>query len=253
MSESGRYLFAVTRGLPAEGLAGTHGLRDASLQLVPCGELQAVVCSVDLAEFGEEPLRRNLEDLPWVEELARTHDEVVRSVAEKATVAPMRLVTIYADDTRLREQIGLLHDALVAALDRVDGCAEWSVKVYAGTAEPSRERPAREPATSGAAYLQRKRDQATARQSADEQAAQVAHHIHDALAGLADAARTLAPQDPRLSGRPEPMVHNGAYLVRNERAHSFRTSAESVTAEHPSMTVEVQGPWPPYSFAVLDT
>ena len=252
MSESGRYLFAVTRGVPADELAGTRGLGDAPLQLVPCGELQAVVCTVDLAEFGEEALRRNLEDLQWVEGLARTHDDVVRTVAERATVAPMRLVTIYADDTRVQEQIGLLRTALVAALDRVEGCAEWSVKVYAGLAPPSSERPAREPAASGAAYLQRKRDQATARQSADEEAAQVAAHIHDALAGVADAARTLAPQDPRLSGRSEPMVHNGAYLVPHERADAFRTSTESLTADHPSMTVEVQGPWPPYSFAVLD-
>src|SRR5688500_17055062 len=118
MSESGRYLFAVTRGLPEDGLSGVQGLRNESLQLVPCAELQAVVCTVDLAEFGEAPLRRNLEDLQWVEELARTHDGVVRTVAERATVAPMRLVTIYADDTGLQEQIGLLHDALVSALNR---------------------------------------------------------------------------------------------------------------------------------------
>ena len=253
MSESGRYLFAVTRGLPGDGVAATQGLRNAPLALVSCGELQAVVCTVDLTEFGEEPLRRNLEDLAWVEELARTHDEVVRAVAERATVAPMRLVTIYADDTRVQEQIGLLHDDLVAALDRVEGCAEWSVKVYSSVAEQPPDQPARERATSGAAYLQRKRDQATARQSADEKSAQVAQRIHDALVGLADAARTLAPQDPRLSGRSEPMVHNGAYLVPDEHAGSFRTTAESLTADHPGMTVEVQGPWPPYSFAVLET
>jgi hypothetical protein len=252
MSESGRYLFAVTRGLSADVVADTQGLRDAPLGLVPCGELQAVVCTVDLAEFGEEPLRRHLEDLAWVEELARTHDEVVRTVARRSTVAPMRLVTIYADDLRVQEQIGLLHDDLVAALDRVEGCAEWSVKVYAEVAEQSRDQPARERATSGAAYLQRKRDQATARQSADEESAEVARRIHDALAGLADAARTLAPQDPRLSGRSEPMVHNGAYLVPDEHADSFRTTVESLTADHPGMTVEVQGPWPPYSFAVLE-
>ena len=120
----------------------------------------------------------------------------------------MRLVTIYADDTRVQEQIGLLHDALVAALDRVEGCAEWSVKVYAGLAEQRRDRPARERATSGAAYLQRKRDQATARQSADEagRPGRTAH-IHDALAGVADAARTLAPQDPRLE---RPLGADGA-------------------------------------------
>ena len=95
----------------------------------------------------------------------------------------------------MQEQIELLHDALVAALDRVEGCAEWSVKVYAAAEQAAR--PAGvERATSGAAYLQRKREQATARQSADEESAQVAQYIHDALAGVADAARTLAPRTP---------------------------------------------------------
>lgn len=252
MSESGRYLFAVTRGLPEDGLQGVGGIAGSPLQLVACGQLQAVVCTVDLAEYGEEPLRRNLEDLGWVEHLARTHDEVVRSVGGRGTVAPMRLVTIYADDARVREQVGQLHDGLVAALDRVEGCAEWSVKVYAPGAEQPTEQPARDRATSGAAYLQRKREQATARRSADERSTRIAQEIHDALAGLADAARTLAPQDPRLSGRSEPMIHNGAYLVREEHAGTLRTTVEAVTAQHPGLRVEIQGPWPPYSFAVLE-
>ena len=253
MSDTGRYLFAVTRRLPARDLTNVHGLRNASLEVVPCDDLQAVVCTVDLDEFGEEPLRRHLEDLDWVEELARTHDEVVRAVADRATVAPMRLVTIYADDTRMRNQIERIHDDLVAALDRVEGCAEWSVKVYADIAGPRHDQPVSERATSGAAYLQRKREQARARQAADTESAQVAQRIHHALAGLAGAARNLAPQDPRLSGRSEAMVHNGAYLVPDEHADSFRMTARSVTTDYPGMSVEVQGPWPPYSFAVLET
>ena len=252
MSESGRYLFAVTRGLTADAVDGTPGLRGAPLELVPCGDLQAVVCAVDLAEFGEEPLRRHLEELPWVEELARTHDDVVRTVGEKTAVAPMRLVTIYADIARVQDQIGQLHDALVAALDRVEGCAEWSVKVYAAATEQAGEPPARERAASGAAYLQRKRDAAAARRSADDDAARGAASIHEALSGVAEASRTLAPQDPRLSGRSEAMVHNGAYLVRDDRADRFDASVTSLAADHPGMAVEVQGPWPPYSFAVLD-
>lgn len=253
MSDTGRYLFAVTRRLPTSGLAHVHGLRGASLDLVPCGDLQAVVCTVDLDEFGEEPLRRHLEDLGWVEELARTHDEVVRAVAERATAAPMRLVTIYEDDTRVREQVERIHDDLVAALDRVEGRAEWSVKVFAAVAEQRLDQPTSERAPSGAAYLQRKREQASARQTADLESAQVAQLIHDSLAVLAEAARKLAPQDPRLSGRTEPMVHNGAYLVPDERADIFRRAAESLADDYSGMSVEVQGPWPPYSFAVLET
>ncbi len=252
MTDSGRYLFAVTRGLATEGLGDSRGIRGSALELVPCGRLQAVVCSVDLHEFGEEPLRRNLEDLAWVEEIARAHDEVVRAVAGRSTVAPMRLVTVYADDAGVQRQLREVEDDLVAALGRVEGCAEWSVKVYAAGPDRVTEPPVRDKETSGAAYLKRKRDQATARRSADEESAQLAQRMHETLAGLADASRTLAPQDPRLSGRSQPMIHNGAYLVREDRAQAFRTAAEALATEHPQAGIEVQGPWPPYSFAVLE-
>lgn len=255
MTEHGRYLFGVTRGLSPDGLEDARGIHDAPLELLPCGTLQAVVCPVDLKEFGEEALRRNLEDLSWVEAIARAHDEVVRVVASRSTIAPMRLVTVYADDVGVRRQVGRVHDDLVSALDRVDGCAEWSVKVYgAGTAGPSPASNASdEQPTTGAAYLQRKRDQAAARRSAGDDAARCAQAVHDALAAVSVASRTLAAQDPRLSGRTEPMLHNGAYLVPHDQEDAFRAAAETVIAANPGVSVEVQGPWPPYSFTVLET
>src|SRR5690349_6641927 len=73
----GRYLFAVARGLDPRGLSSTTGLHGAPLDVVPLRDLQAVVCSVDLSEFGEEEVARNLEDLRWLEEVARCHHEVV--------------------------------------------------------------------------------------------------------------------------------------------------------------------------------
>jgi len=164
----------------------------------------------------------------------------------------MRLVTVYQGDAGVRDQVGVIHDELVAALDRVEGRSEWSVKVY-GVAAATPVDPAPEAPTSGAAYLQRKRDQATARRSADDDALRCAREVHDALVAVSVATRTLAAQDPRLSGRTEPMLHNGAYLVADRDAEAFRAAAESVAAANPGVSVEVQGPWPPYSFAVLET
>ena len=254
MTEHGRYLFGVTRGLSSDGLEDARGIYDVPLELLPCGTLQAVVCQVDLDEFGEEALPRNLEDLSWVEAIARTHDDVVRVVASRSTVAPMRLVTVYEDDLGVRREVGRVHDELVSALDRVDGCAEWSVKVYGGVAtEPAPVSGASGESTTGAAYLQRKRDQASARRSAGDEAARCARAVHDAVVELAVASRTLAAQDPRLSGRAEPMLHNGAYLVRHDHEDAFRAAAETVVAANPGVSVEVQGPWPPYSFTVLET
>ena len=103
-----------------------------------------MVSDVPLAEFGEEALKRNLESLPWLEKVARGHDEVVRAVAACGPAAPLRLATIFHDDDAVRRRLDEWHDALVEVLDRVDGRAEWSVKVLAPAAE------ARAPSRAGA-------------------------------------------------------------------------------------------------------
>ncbi|MBV9832459.1 MAG: GvpL/GvpF family gas vesicle protein, partial [Marmoricola sp.] len=95
---TGRYLFAVARGLEPEVLRGVEGLRGAPLDVVEHEGLEAVVCTVDLEEFGEGALRQHLEDLAWLEGVARRHNDVVWATAAHATVAPMRLVTICSDD-----------------------------------------------------------------------------------------------------------------------------------------------------------
>jgi hypothetical protein len=252
VSEDGRYLFTVTRELPADSLLTAQGIDGAPLDVLRCGALQAVVCRVDLQEFGEEALRRNLEDLAWVETLARIHDDVVRAVAARSTVAPMRLVTVYRDDDGVREQVRSIHADLVAALDRVEGCHEWSVKLYGTAMRAPESSPGDEP-TTGVAFLQRKREQAAARRTAEDAAALLGRAVHDELSKLAVASRHLASQDARLSGRAEPMLHNGAYLVRDDVRNVFRFKAEAVAADLPNVSVEVKGPWPPYSFAVLQS
>ena len=255
----GRYAFVLTRRLEPAALAGRAGLRGAPLEVVEHDGLQAVVCSVDLEEFGEEALRRNLEDLTWLEEVARAHDDVVHEAARHGTVAPLRLVTIYSDDDSVRRHLGEHAEELTAALDRVEGRSEWSVKVFAAAsdAEPA-------PATTGAvastgaeekpgaAYLRRKRDQAERRRASSEQAAAAARALDERLAAASVAARRLAPQDPRLTGRSEPMVLNAAYLVPDQEADGFNGVVAGLRAEHPGVTVEVAGPWPPYSFATLE-
>lgn len=252
----GRYAFVLTRQLDPAALAGRVGLRDAPLEVVEHDGLQAVVCTVDLEEFGEEALRRNLEDLGWLEEVARAHDQVVHEVARHGTVAPLRLVTIYSDDESVRRHLDDLAEELTAALDRVEGRSEWSVKVFATAAakepEPASATSSASAERPGAAYLRRKRDQADRRRASSEQAAEAARIVDERLATASVAARRLPPQDPRLTGRSEPMVLNAAYLVPDTEASAFSGVVDSLRAENPAVTVELAGPWPPYSFATLE-
>jgi len=250
MGASGRYLVAVSRGLDAEALSEVRAIHGSGVHMVECEGLQAIVCDVDLDEFGEEPLRGNLENLAWVEEMARAHHAAVCAVDAVATTVPMRFATIYESDDRVAEQLRVLRDPLTEALDRVEGASEWSVKAYAAPEPPE---PADRPrAESGVAYLAQRREAVEARrrrESDDEEALSAFHHE---LARLAVASRRLQLQDPRLSGRQEPMRMNAAYLVAHHAAERFSDCATTALTGRPDLRAEVDGPWPPYSFAALE-
>ncbi len=69
---------------------------------------------------------------------------------------------------------------------------------------------------------------------------------------MAEDTRLLQPQDPQLTGYAGPMVLNGAYLVPEADSDRFAQCLGDLQDRFGHMTFEVGGPWPPYSFAVLE-
>jgi hypothetical protein len=255
MAESGRYLYAVTRDVDTSAVERIDGIGDSPVSVLEDGGLVAVVSTVDLDEFGEEGLREHLEDLDWLERVARSHDRVVQGVAQLGPTAPMRLATICLDDAGVSDRLREWHDGLHAALDRVVGRVEWSAKVYA---PPQPAQAGQDSADTtdtrgaGAAYLQRKRAQSQQRLEAEQQGVEAARAIHDALGAVSVASRVLAPQDPRLTGHEGTMTLNAAYLVAVDEQDAFLAETERLAAANGHVRLEVNGPWPPYSFATLE-
>jgi hypothetical protein len=253
MGDAGTYIYAVGRELSADRMASARGLRGSELRLVEQDGLVAVVSTVDLDEFGESGLRRNLEDLSWLEEVARGHDEVVRSAAEAApTIAPLRLATICHTDEGVRRRLEEWHHDLVQALDRIEGRNEWSVKSYTSPPTPLDDVGETEIPDSGTAYLRRRRAQLARDEQAAVDSAAVADEMHSEFAAGSVASRRLAPQDPRLSGHSGTMILNGAYLVDTVQSESFHALVRDLAERHPEIRLQIDGPWPPYSFATLD-
>ena len=250
MADSARYAYAVTRGLDPAALAGELGLREASLEVVSLDGLDAVVGDVPLEEFSEEALTRNLESLAWLEEVARHHDDVIRLVSALGPTAPLRLATIFHDDDAIRRRLAEWHDGIVEVLDRVEGRAEWSVKVVAPPGDPAEADPST-PA-SGAEFLRRRKAQSDDRGRRLAEVGRVAEEVHAALSAASAASRVLPAQDPQLTGLAGSMVLNGAYLVDLAHHLRFEQQVRDLRAEHPGVEVAAAGPWPPYSFAVLE-
>ncbi|MGN3954618.1 GvpL/GvpF family gas vesicle protein [Streptomyces sp. WAC8370] len=252
-----RYVYAVCRPFDTPLQAQLGGVAGDPPRLLPHGDLVAVVSHVPEADFGEEALRAHLEDLDWLTATARAHQQVVDALTAVTTPLPLRLATVFRDDSGVRVMLEEREAAFRRTLDRLEGRVEWGVKVYveperteqadsersAAPAEPE-QRP-----VSGRDYLRRRRRQSRANEDLWGRAEEFATGLHRTLSGRADDARLHAPQNPRLSGAEGRNVLNAAYLVGRDASEEFVEMVDRTKDDAPGIRVELTGPWAAYSFA----
>lgn len=237
------WVYAVTdRDAPLD----VPGVRDEPVRAVRHGTLTAAVSSVPLAEFGREPLHRNLSDLAWLEPVARAHHAVVARVAERGPVVPLRLASVYRDDAGVAALLAERADDLTAALGRVTGCTEWGVKAYAPPAPPPAEVATE--GSPGARYLAQRRAERTARERVRHSAVDLADRVDRTLRPLATAYRRHDDRQAWPAESAAPVV-TASYLVADDRRAAFTDAVAGLAATD---RVDLTGPWPPYSFAGLD-
>lgn len=252
MAETGTYLYAVGRADLTVGAETVRGVSDAPVRTLERGGLTAAVSTVGLDEFGEEALRANLEDLGWLERVARTHDRVVAALAASGSVAPLRLATVYLDDEGVHRTLDEWRTSIEDTLTRLDGRVECGVKVYLDDADGGAAPANTSAQESGTAYLRRRRAETTQREENEQAAARTGEEIHAELAAAGVASRRHPAQDQRLSGYTGRMILNGAYLVDQSRTGDLETAVTGLESRFPKARFELTGPWPPYSFAELE-
>lgn len=256
MEPHGVWIYAVTGPVSATSLDQLSGVGGGPVRAIASGDLTAVVEDVGLAEFGEQALRRNLEDMDWLGATARAHHRVIDALARLGPLVPIRLATVYSGDGGVAAMLAERDADFRAALARIRGRTEWGVKAYAsaGRSEPQDPPPGAEALAGqetgvGAAYLQRRRGQLDAQKNARRQMLASAETIHAELSEHAAGTRLHPPQAPQLTGNKALMVLNAAYLLDDERAEDFAAVVAALAERYPSVELELTGPWPPYSFA----
>jgi len=207
------YLYAIAKGLST--VPDVQGLEGARLDRRRSGDFDLVV-SEHAAEV--EPS----------EEAVLVHARVVEALMPNAdALLPARFGLALADtavlEQALREKAGTLEESL----ERVRGRVELGVRVVGEQSAPR-------DAENGREYLETRRRQVAA---ADE--------LHESL-----AARARASARGNASGG---LVLSGAYLVDPVSIPAFREAVDELESEHPSLSFALTGPWPPYSFAGVES
>jgi hypothetical protein len=253
----GCYVYGIV-GAQADLVPDLIGLDDVHEVFLIHGESVAAVASlVALDEFGEEALQERLEDLSWLERRARRHEQILDRVRAQTTLVPMRLCTIYRDERSVREMLAREHAFLADALHRLEGRTEWGVKMYsvsdpgeaiAGDADED-DAPSQAPGP-GASYLMEKQRQDGRRERTQALIEERCELAHSGLVRAAVEAKLNPVQPQELTGRDEPMVFNGVYLVDDARLDNFTSVLRALEPElaEDGLELELTGPWTPYNF-----
>jgi len=224
----GLYVYANASSCYAAGLAS--GLAGEPLRRVGRGSVQAVA-----GELPEPPE-------PGPSCLA-AHDATVRRLAAQVpALLPARFGQFLPDEEALLRWLSSHERELTGALDRVAGCVQMTLRVFAGPqaqeTQPAEERGGHLEGGPGTRYMKRRR------REVEQQ------HALPEIAPLRVALRPLL-RDERIerATAPGPLRATAYDLIAGTAVADYSRIVSETALDLPGWRVTASGPWPPYAFA----
>lgn len=256
----GWYFYGITRAGPLGSLAAeAMPDGDAAVRLLEFSGLAAVVSPVALEDFGVTALRERLEDPATLEEMVRSHNEVIEAVHAQRAILPAKFGVVYSRDDEIVSALRSAHEVLLWQLEGLEGRDEFAVHLYAdrdairariATEDPDVARLREQCATArpGRAFFLEQQVRHALDAATDHALTTLASDTFDDLARRAVAGHLSAPAaDPDPDGRVE--ILRASFLVSRGAVAEFEDAVRSVGERDAALRADFSGPWPPYSFA----
>ena len=113
------FMFVDTAGDAAYFHVGRYPIRPSDvdprfpIERVAAGRLAAFVSRVSTSEFGADAQLRNLNDLAWLERVARAHEAVLENALSQTSLVPLRvLVDPHGDTAKANGGVFSIHSFL---------------------------------------------------------------------------------------------------------------------------------------------
>jgi len=224
---------AKLKKISSAGIDGVHPVQPLTSEEFICW-----VCEVDQKNFAEA-MERNMENLEWLALHGVRHQQVVGEIAAQASIIPARFGTIFSGEPALLKDVQGRKAALNEVFNRVEGADEWGVKVFAEYFAPVA--PVAE-VRSGKEYLQQKAATIRKRPEHNDQ------EISELATALDKIAADSAPSG-KVSGAQPNLLWQATYLVPRARRKQWDQVLKNfVERWEGQRRIEINGPWPPYSF-----
>lgn len=234
---------------------------------LPYHELEAVVSKVSPEEFGSEEVQKKAqEDLKWIKEKGVAHEKVIEEAMRKndkiLNVIPMRFGTIFEEKTNLEETLDKDYSKIKQVLEKIQGKQEWGVKVYLkdrkkfedvikekneAIKEKEKEIAALD---EGMAFFMEEELKEIISKESEKELNNVVDTLFESLKKHTVNSIKNKLLEKELTGRPEPMILNAAFLILEEKIEAFKKKIEDLNQEIQAkgFCLEYSGPWPAFNF-----
>lgn len=254
ISEDGPKKFVI-RGIDNKSEVFVLGYKD----------LGAVVSMINLSDFGENELKKKLNDLKWTKKAVLNHQKVINKVMDGRTVLPMKFGVIYKTRDQIQNVLGKNYYKFKNLLKSLAGKKEWGVKVYYSQSESNRkiqingssikklkEKIKKSP--EGIKFFLQKKIEAIEELALEKEMNEYSKTFLKKLER--SSARYVLNEilSKELTGKQEEMIINAAYLVDNKNFLKFEKELADLKDKYSKngFLFELSGPWPPYNFVNLD-
>ncbi len=254
------YLFCATRQEPS--LQGRPGCND--IVFIESDGLYATVKYVSENDYSGANIKKRLSDESWLDASVREHLKVIGHIMEDHTVIPFNFGTIYTSEEGLKCFIGKYASDLKKSLLYLDNKEEWSVKAFCNKKKITENIVVLSQSvadietqitmsTPGKAYILKKKKIDILGKEINRIYNTVSKLVFTRMNELPDEYRLHAIPPEKASEDDDDMIINATFLLRKETIDDFIELADSLLVEHENigLSLEITGPWPPYSFVNL--
>lgn len=242
------YLYGITASQSEEFPLATDGLA-------------AVYEKVSANEFGQDAIHTHLKNMDWVNEKVIKHQRKLQEVGEKTAVVPLKFGSVFKSERSILDLLATRGKEFKSLLAKFNGKQEWGLKLFydasrlnewielnAATLKGLDRQISG--ATSGEAFLLKKRKGDQLKKLTKELLNEQRKRVFEFVSELSDDVQLNKETDPSLSGQQGHNFLNVALLVSKEQADELAVYQNQTlsTLTQMGVSLNVSGPWPPYSF-----
>jgi len=255
------YLYCITNKLPViEKIY--YGM---SMDFIKQAGIYGVFSKVSEYEFGENNLKKNLNDMDWLQTKVNIHEEIIENIMKTGCVIPFKFATVFYSEYSLKSMLTEYSEKFKETLAYLADKEEWGLKIYCDIEKLKQNISQKDEevlktdaeinaSTPGRAFFLKKKKEELIIALLDKKLNEYALDSFEYLKKYSISTCINKLLSKEITEREESMILNSVYLIDKNNVFDFVNIVESFKTKYRDngLFFDCTGPWPPYNFCLQE-